>query len=91
MSDERQNKLPYTSGTFTLDDVQVEKVRTWLLEHARTCANFSSRTILWSGSQWLGSKLTFMFKPHGFGEEVIVVCNCGEKVDVSDEDSNRGG
>ena len=75
------NPLPFTSGTFKLDDDQVQKAREWLEVHSKNCAHFGPQT-----AGWFGSPLAYVFRPHGCGEGVEIVCNCGDKLDISNAD-----
>ncbi len=77
---ESSNVLPYTNGTFELSSTEIERARTWLKEHVKTCGYFSAKTAL-----WFGSPIAYTFRPHGSGVEVEMKCNCGEKIDIADE------
>lgn len=70
--------LPFTSGTFKLDDEQMRKASEWLKIHSATCFYFGPQT-----AGWFGTPLAYVFRPHGCGEGVEVICNCGEKLDIS--------
>lgn len=71
------NVLPYTSGTFSLDDDEIDKAQEWLKKHARSCPHLRIQGAF-------GSPLMYTFRPHGLGVEVELVCHCGEKVHLSD-------
>ena len=64
---------------FQLDKDQEVKLTEWLNQHNPHCKYFHNHGAI-------GGRLNFIFTPTQLGLVTKVVCECGEKIDLTDYD-----
>lgn len=76
---------------FIPNDTEMERIRAWLHEHAKTCPYLQSDRKL----GWFGSPIHYIITPCSIGTIFEIKCNCGaEAHDIADVDNHqkeRGG
>lgn len=65
---------------FNLNDNQIEKLRDWLDNHNKTCK--FKKKMRERNSMAVG-QLEYCFTPYGVGEGVVVRCNCGDSINLT--------
>lgn len=72
ISKEEYNEVIYD---FFITRKQLEKINKWLKKHLKKCKFLKENKKAF---------LTYCFQPNGIGESVVVKCDCGEELDLTD-------
>lgn len=62
---------------FELSESQKKKLEDWFVKHKKKCKIFTGTT---------GGKYNYCFRPVGIGNIVVVKCDCGKEIDLTEED-----
>lgn len=72
ISKEDDNEVIYN---FNITRKQLKKLNIWLKKHVKKCKYLKKNKKAF---------LTYCFQPNGIGESVVIRCDCGEELDLTD-------
>lgn len=80
----KKNRAVPTSSDYTVSDADSNEIRTWTQDHNKTCPLYDDGSSVGNPCGAIGGRMSYKFTPTGLGTMFVVMCACGEQLDLTD-------